>query len=904
MNGRRTPVVETLEGRCLLAGTLSEQIIVDQFGWRADAPRKVVLFADPINGQNSAVTYVPGATFQVRRVGDDGIAFTGSTVQWRSGQTNTTSGDRVWSGDFSSLTTPGEYYVYEPANDRRSFAFNLNNDLYNDVLKTSIRTLYYQRTGTAIPASFGGNWTHAIDHVGFNQDTQARLWQTSSGGPVAGSTVRDVSGGWFDAGDYNKYVPYTTGVMWNLLQAFEWNPTAFGDNWNIPESGNGAPDVLDEIKWEIEWLRKMQLPDGSVMNRVANPTFNAGNFDPSTDNQARYYTAATTWATASFAASLAHASRVFAPFDAVYPGYAQALRTAAESAWAFLQATPNTTPASGNDGGGTSGGSGQLAATAAGSDANGDRRLRVLAAAELWKTTGTAAYKTYFEANYKNSNISDNGFHPLLDGTPRFDASTALDLNHALVTYATTPGASTTIVNEVKAALLNNLDESWLQLGEYNNGTDPYRAFMWDGHYTWGSNQLKSEWANVLTFAIKLNVGSTAQRNLAREVAEEYLHYIHGRNPLSQLYLSNMGTKGANLGGDKSAMEVYHSWFGHGSSLYDGASSTYGPIPGYLVGGPNQFFSIPSMSPPGGQPPAKSFRDWNTGWPENSWEITEPAIYYQAAYSLLLSQYATAAGEPPPAPQVTGVFVAGNTWTANFFNHLQSASLGDATAGYAIDPANQLDELPWTNLNKLSVRFSRNVNVAQGNLAVSGVNVGGYGVGTFTYDAGTFTATWTLDTAGVGPDKLLLNLSGVTDAATGAALDGEWPGTGPSAFPSGNGTAGGTFRFRLNVLPGDANRSGGAVIGSDVTLVRNAQNATPGAAGSLYTIFKDVNGSATIVGSDVTLVRNRQGLSLPAGEPPILLMSMSIPTPRTVKPASIGPLRATELESLTAGDLR
>jgi hypothetical protein len=126
-----------------------------------------------------------------------------------------------------------------------------------------------------------------------------------------------------------------------------------------------------------------------------------------------------------------------------------------------------------------------------------------------------------------------------------------------------------------------------------------------------------------------------------RELAEEYLHYIHGRNPLSQVYLSNMGTKGANLGGDKSVMQMYHSWFGDGSSLYDGASSTYGPVPGYVAGGPNQYFSVGSITPPYGQPPMKAFKDWNTGWPENSWEITEPAIYYQASYSLLLSAFAT-----------------------------------------------------------------------------------------------------------------------------------------------------------------------------------------------------------------------------------------------------------------------
>src|SRR5688572_15975821 len=243
MNRYRTHcAVETLEGRRLLAvGTVSEQIIVDQFGWRADAPKKVVLFSDPIDGQNSAVTYTPGAQFQVRRLSDDGIALTGSTASWKAGQLDTVSGDKVWTGDFSALTTPGEYYVYDPTNNLRSYTFKLDNNLFNDVLKTSVRTFYYQRTGTVIPAQYGGNWTHAIDHVGTNQDTQARQWQAGVG-VVPGSPQRNVSGGWFDAGDYNKYVPFTTNVLWNLLTSFEWNPTTFAGNWNIPESGHGVPD--------------------------------------------------------------------------------------------------------------------------------------------------------------------------------------------------------------------------------------------------------------------------------------------------------------------------------------------------------------------------------------------------------------------------------------------------------------------------------------------------------------------------------------------------------------------------------------------------------------------------------------------------------------------------------------
>ena len=234
-----------------------------------------------------------------------------------------------------------------------------------------------------------------------------------------------------------------------------------------------------------------------------------------------------------------------------------------------------------------------------------------------------------------------------------------------------------------------------------------------------------------------------------------------------------------------------------------------------------------------------------------------------------------------PPPQVTNIFVGSTEWNPAFTSHLQATGAGEPIWGFAIPPSDQLNELPWVNLNQVSIRFSRNVVVGQGSLSINGVNVPSYAINFFAYDVPSRTATWRVESAAIGNDKLALTLTGVTDAATGAALDGEWTNPtspavgGADTFSSGNGDAGGTFRFRVNVLPGDANRSGGSVIGSDVILVRNAQNSPPGGANSLYTIFKDVNGSASILGSDVTAVRNRQGLSLPPGEPALVTSESS-----------------------------
>ena len=176
--------------------------------------------------------------------------------------------------------------------------------------------------------------------------------------------------------------------------------------------------------------------------------------------------------------------------------------------------------------------------------------------------------------------------------------------------------------------------------------------------------------------------------------------------------------------------------------------------------------------------------------------------------------YDIGAYEYTPLPMVTGVLVASSAWSSNFLN-----SLGGV--GYAIpDGPNQLLPLPGSNLNEVIIEFSENVNVTEGDLALTGVNVPSYGFSAFSYDAVAYRATWTLS-QNLSRDKLLLDLDGSTANAVvdmaGNRLDGDWVNptwsppsapTGGDAWPSGDGTAGGDFQFRINVLPGDINQDG------------------------------------------------------------------------------------------------
>jgi hypothetical protein len=205
-------------------------------------------------------------------------------------------------------------------------------------------------------------------------------------------------------------------------------------------------------------------------------------------------------------------------------------------------------------------------------------------------------------------------------------------------------------------------------------------------------------------------------------------------------------------------------------------------------------------------------------------------------------------------------------------DYLQGLGMGSGVYGYAVGGgAAQLAGLPWINLNQVSITFSSDVTVAQRHLSVRGVTVPSYPVTSFAYNSTTHTATWTLG-RDIPADKLLLDLDG--DAATagvsggGIMLDGDWA-TGGN-FPSGNGAAGGDFRFRLNVLPGDVDRSG-SVLANDFSDVKKkffASTAAPGPAGAgQYSVLHDVDGSGSILANDFSEVKKRFFNALPGPDP-------------------------------------
>ena len=312
------------------------------------------------------------------------------------------------------------------------------------MLRDSVRTFYYQRSGTPIPARYGGNWHHRGGHLGRDQDRAAQYTQ---GGKALGRP-RDLLGGWFDAGDLNKYVPYLESTLFDLLWAYELHPRIFRDDTNIPESGNGVPDLLDEVKWELDWLLKMQDTDGGVFNRVAGRSFDNGPDPPASDTQPRFYTAKTTWATATAAASFAHAARGLRSLRSDLPR----LRRSPARRRAPGLGLPRGPPRDGARPTATDGDT-TLAATPAGSNPNADRRSRVYAAAELFKTTRRAGLQGV-RRPLGTRRRRDRGERPasVRDG-PAGRPAQPPRLTQALFIYATTPGATPAVTRPFRDAL-------------------------------------------------------------------------------------------------------------------------------------------------------------------------------------------------------------------------------------------------------------------------------------------------------------------------------------------------------------------------------------------------------------------------------------------------------------------
>jgi endoglucanase len=339
-----------------------------------------------------------------------------------------------------------------------------------------------------------------------------------------------------------------------------------------------------------------------------------------------------TWAAAS---TYAYGAKVFKSLG--MDKYSDTLKAAAIKAYTWAEANPAVIWRNNDAAYNSSGvGAGQQEV-----DDYGRLGYRLRSCSHLYEITSDAKYKTYFESNYSNMHLIQWYFAYPYETREQ----------EMLLYYTGLTGINSTVKSTILSRYTSGMNGDH-NLKALNNKRDPYMAHI--DSYTWGSNNTKSNQGSLFMDAIKYNTNASSA-TLFKNAAEDYVHYIHGVNPLNKCYLSNMSARGA----ENSVSQFYHSWFKDKSTLWDEVGvSTYGPAPGFLVGGPNSSYKKDACCDGGcggtannavctsfdvskviGQPRQKSYADFNTNWPLNSWEVTENSCGYQIAYIKLLSKF-------------------------------------------------------------------------------------------------------------------------------------------------------------------------------------------------------------------------------------------------------------------------
>ncbi len=443
----------------------------------------------------------------------------------------------LYSGDFSSFQINGNYFI-RLSNGDSSLAFTISPIVYDDVYKKSLKGYYFQRCGSALLQPHAGVYYHAACHPGDG------FYHSSTGQ----SGFRLTTGGWHDAGDYGKYVVNSGITVGTLLLAYESFPDKFNqDNLNIPESGNGVPDLLDEVRYELEWLIKMQNENGGVYFKVTKEQFESF-IMPQNDSGIRYIHVLSSTATGNFAAMMARAARIYQSIDSTFSF--QCLN-AAVLAWNFLVANPTIVPPGGfkNPIGTVTGEYG---------DTN-DSDERLWAAAELFETTGLSEYHDYVIANYASGGI--------ISGAMSWNKVK----NLALLTYlnSSQTSASQTIKTQIKNSLI-----SYANTLLSRASTNGFGVTINPGEYYWGCN------SDVLNKALLLIYAYEETNNVGYfQTALMQLNYILGTNAHSISFITGIGIN--------SVMHPHHR-----PSSADGVVN---PVPGLLAGGPDQYLDDPVL---------------------------------------------------------------------------------------------------------------------------------------------------------------------------------------------------------------------------------------------------------------------------------------------------------------------
>jgi endoglucanase len=522
--------------------------------------------------------------FQVRRAGPGPVVQRG-----RLGPplTDADSGDTVRLADFSALSETGEF-VIEVDGVGAGPAFRVAPDVFSRAFYLAARSYYGQRCGTAVDLgpAFPG-YAHAACHVEGTSNPDAQF-HASSGHTGARAATR----GWHDAGDYGKYVVNSGITTGQLLWTYErYANRVAGVRLDIPESGDGTPDLLDEARWNLEWMLSMQDEDGGVWHKLTSARFGGFVMPERDDGGVRYVVGTgaepykSTCATADLAAVAAIAGRVYRPFDMPF---AQRSLDAARRAFSWVGRHPDV--AFRNCCGVVTG--------EYGDDRCDDEAL--WAAAELFRTTGEAVYGEYFLRGYA-------GGVPTVSGSA-YPQDWRNVKNMALWAYAFAGAGVDAGAREVIRADTLAAADAIVARSQANG----YRVSLRPEHYVWGSN------GGVANFGVLLLVADafSADRRYA-QAALDNLHYLLGRNTHGASFVTRLGTRPIR--------NPHHR--------PSGGDANTEPWPGLLAGGPNRYDRDGSgLDALAATPPARRYVDQQASYASN-----ENAINWNAPLVFLLA---------------------------------------------------------------------------------------------------------------------------------------------------------------------------------------------------------------------------------------------------------------------------
>ena len=237
------------------------------------------------------------------------------------------AGDNYQLADFSDFNTPGTYQLR--VGSEVSASFQIAKGVYFEVAKATVKAMYYQRASAELKEDHAGKWARPFGHP----DT-ACAFHASTGR----TGEMDSPGGWYDAGDYGKYTIPLAYTVHRLLSLYERYPFIFSDgSLNIPESGNGRNDLLDEVRYGLDWLETMQDADGGAFHKLTGLRFEPKEVMPHNATRKRYIIGKSTAASLNYAAALAHAARIYKDID---PEFSTRILQRAERAWQWAQANP------------------------------------------------------------------------------------------------------------------------------------------------------------------------------------------------------------------------------------------------------------------------------------------------------------------------------------------------------------------------------------------------------------------------------------------------------------------------------------------------------------------------------------------------------------------------------------